>query len=105
MYYFVCSDRSFFKNFSNCGKFHFKVVWPEFGFYAEWYQTSNPLTTETVTGFEAVYIKVPSQFRGLNIGSTSALIFTHGDNGHLSRVGATSLSSEQTFTGPGTRYA
>ena len=34
------------------GRYHFRMVWPGLGFYNEWFQTSDPTTSYTVTGFQ-----------------------------------------------------
>ena len=40
------------------GQFHFKLVYPEIPATNEWFQTSNPTTEQTITGFQAVSLDV-----------------------------------------------
>ena len=52
------------------GKFHFRLYWRELGYFNDWLQTSNPTTSSTVTGYEAVDIKFGNEFAGLYLGDT-----------------------------------
>lgn len=40
------------------GRFHFRMVWPELGFYNEWFQASDPTSDYNVAGFQGDEIEL-----------------------------------------------
>ena len=76
------------------GKFHFKLEWPEGSSWNsgggnidflphEWKQTSNPATSTSVTGYEAIDISYTGQFwAGLELADNGSHVFIDGSVDH-----------------------
>ncbi|XP_059097072.1 uncharacterized protein LOC131891494 isoform X2 [Tigriopus californicus] len=90
-------------SFKSCtGDFHFRMVWPELGYYNEWWQSSGPLATSGVQDYRGIAVRFPEKFIGLQArsGPESQMIGGDPADGLWSALGATQPTNGDAMPGP-----